>query len=255
MNADSIARGYRWLEYVAFGFELEHARFDFLSHAAEARRVLILGEGDGRFLARLLESNRHASIAVIEASPRMIDLARPRVPIWECSRVEFHRTDAVAGCLPEGPFRSCRYSFFPRRPGRSRCRSRDPQGDRGARPFRQLAGERISSSPGSLPPLTCALVAACDVLVLLGDHGAARFQAPAVSRSSETVRVHRSRLPRTQAWLDPVAGLEEDSVAIAISKQTARVLDLCAPGPRETPGCASPHKRLVSERARQTSFR
>lgn len=112
MNADRIARSYRWLEYVAFGRALEHARFDFLSHAAEARRVLILGEGDGRFLARLLGSNCHASIAVIETSPRMIDLARQRAPAAARSRVEFHQADAVAGCLPEGPFDLAVTHFF-----------------------------------------------------------------------------------------------------------------------------------------------
>jgi hypothetical protein len=49
MNADRIARSYRWLEYAAFGFELERARFDFLEHAAGARRVLVLGEAMGDF--------------------------------------------------------------------------------------------------------------------------------------------------------------------------------------------------------------
>ena len=63
MNADPIASSYRWLEYAAFGLALENARFDFLSHAAAARRVLILGEGDGRFLARLLRCNRQARVA------------------------------------------------------------------------------------------------------------------------------------------------------------------------------------------------
>jgi spermidine synthase len=55
MNADRIAVAATggWSTQL-FGLALEHARFDFLSHAAEARRVLILGEGDGRFLARLL---------------------------------------------------------------------------------------------------------------------------------------------------------------------------------------------------------
>ena len=41
---------------------------------------LILGEGDGRFLAQLLEYNRHATIAVVETSTQMIRLARQRVP-------------------------------------------------------------------------------------------------------------------------------------------------------------------------------
>jgi ubiquinone/menaquinone biosynthesis C-methylase UbiE len=112
MNADRIASSYRWLEYVAFGLALERARFDFLSHAGEARRVLILGEGDGRFLARLLSCNRHARIAVVESSARMIELALQRVPSGERYRVEFHQVDASAGVLPSGPFDLAVAHFF-----------------------------------------------------------------------------------------------------------------------------------------------
>jgi ubiquinone/menaquinone biosynthesis C-methylase UbiE len=112
MNADRIAGSYRCLEYAAFGLDLECARFDFLSHAAEARRALILGEGDGRFLARLLECNRQASVAVIESSARMIELARKRVPGCERSRVQFHHVDAVAHAMPDGPFDLAVSHFF-----------------------------------------------------------------------------------------------------------------------------------------------
>lgn len=112
MNADRIARGYRWLEYTAFGFALEDARFDFLSQAADAHRVLILGEGDGRFLARLLGCNRHAHVAVVESSGRMIQLARQGVPEGERSRVEFHQIDAVTDPLPVGPFDLAVSHFF-----------------------------------------------------------------------------------------------------------------------------------------------
>jgi SAM-dependent methyltransferase len=112
MNADRIAGSYRWLEYAAFGFALERARFDFLSRAAEARRVLILGEGDGRFLARLLRCNRHARVAVIESSARMMELARRRTPASEQARVKFHQIDAVTGALPEGPFDLAVSHFF-----------------------------------------------------------------------------------------------------------------------------------------------
>ncbi len=112
MNADRIASSYRWLEYAAFGLALEQARFDFLSHAAEARRVLILGEGDGRFLVRLLECNPHASVAVIESSARMIQLARQRVPPGERARVEFHHIDAAFQPLPAGPFDVIVTHFF-----------------------------------------------------------------------------------------------------------------------------------------------
>jgi ubiquinone/menaquinone biosynthesis C-methylase UbiE len=111
MNADRIASSYRWLEYAAFGPALDEARFDFLSHAARARRVLILGEGDGRFLERLLRCNRNASIAVVESSGRMIQLGRQRVTTGDRSRVEFHPIDAVTNPLPAGPF-DCVVSHF-----------------------------------------------------------------------------------------------------------------------------------------------
>lgn len=112
MNADGIAGIYRWLEYAAFGLTLERARFDFLSHAAGARRVLILGEGDGRFLARLLRCNLDASIAVVESSSRMIHLAGRRLPDAERRRVQFHQIDAVADPLPDGPFDLAVTHFF-----------------------------------------------------------------------------------------------------------------------------------------------
>jgi|HubBroStandDraft_6_1064221.scaffolds.fasta_scaffold153667_3 ubiquinone/menaquinone biosynthesis C-methylase UbiE len=112
MNADGIANSYCWLEYAAFGLALENARFDFLSHAGEARSVLILGEGDGRFLARLLEYNRQASVTVMETSARMIDLARRRLEDSDHPRVKFHQADAVTGVLPDGQFDLAVTHFF-----------------------------------------------------------------------------------------------------------------------------------------------
>jgi SAM-dependent methyltransferase len=112
MNADPIARAYRWLEYAAFGKTLEEARFDFLSYAAPARRVLILGEGDGRFLARLLETNPRANVTLIETSARMIELALRRVAPRDRARVQFLQVDAAVGPLPGGPFDLAVTHFF-----------------------------------------------------------------------------------------------------------------------------------------------
>jgi len=112
MNADRIAPSYRWIEYAAFGRALEQARFEFLAQASEARRVLILGEGDGRFLARLLELNRQASVEVVESSGRMIQLARSRLPPAERGRVEFRQMDALEQPLPAGPFDLVVSHFF-----------------------------------------------------------------------------------------------------------------------------------------------
>lgn len=77
MNCDRIARAYRWLEYAAFGRELERRRFRFLDQVADARRALILGGGDGRFLARFL-SQSHAFADCIDSSARMLQLSTER---------------------------------------------------------------------------------------------------------------------------------------------------------------------------------
>jgi len=57
MNCDGIARWYRALEYLVFGRALERRRFEYLNDMADARHVLILGDGDGRFTAEFVRRN------------------------------------------------------------------------------------------------------------------------------------------------------------------------------------------------------
>lgn len=81
MNCDPIARWYWWLEYIGFGGALERRRYAFLNDVADARHALVLGEGDGRFLVRLVPLMfRHpgATIDYVDVSGRMLDLARSR---------------------------------------------------------------------------------------------------------------------------------------------------------------------------------
>jgi len=81
MNCDRIAPYYRWLEYLGFGRELERRRFRYLDQVRDARRVLVLGDGDGRFLARLARELPRADVDSIEASRRMQELARARATV------------------------------------------------------------------------------------------------------------------------------------------------------------------------------
>jgi SAM-dependent methyltransferase len=95
LNCDPIARWYRWLEYLGFGRALERRRNAFLSDVANARRALVLGEGDGRFLARLAGAMfRHpeTTIDYVDLSPRMLELARSRAG----DRVDYVLGDALA---------------------------------------------------------------------------------------------------------------------------------------------------------------
>jgi SAM-dependent methyltransferase len=60
------------MEWVTFGPFLARTRFAFLNQLASSRRALILGDGDGRFTARLLRANPGIHIDAVDASPAML---------------------------------------------------------------------------------------------------------------------------------------------------------------------------------------
>lgn len=109
MNCDPIARWYRWLEYIGFGRELERRRLALLPEVATARRVLVLGEGDGRFLVRLVEQNQGASIDYLDLSDRMLELARRRTG---SDQVTYHQGDALTFPLAVGEYDLVVTNFF-----------------------------------------------------------------------------------------------------------------------------------------------
>jgi SAM-dependent methyltransferase len=98
MKIGRLAQWYRWIEYAAFGRTLERSRFEFLPKLSEARRVLVLGEGDGRTLARLLALAPQAHFHVTELSPEMILLASART--GNVDRITFDCGDALLANWP-----------------------------------------------------------------------------------------------------------------------------------------------------------
>ena len=108
MNFDAIARWYRWLEYSGFGGELQRRRCVFLSEVADARRVLVLGAGDGRFLVKLVKQNRGASIDYVDLSLEMLELARGRAG----DGVTYLHGDALKMGLPEAEYDLIVTNFF-----------------------------------------------------------------------------------------------------------------------------------------------
>ncbi|WP_051670213.1 class I SAM-dependent methyltransferase [Bryobacter aggregatus] len=95
MNANPIAVVYRFIEYLAFGTRLERCREKYLFVTTQARRILILGEGDGRFLQQLVAINPTGQIDVIESSEMMVQLAMGRLPVEAHSRVHFYQRDVL----------------------------------------------------------------------------------------------------------------------------------------------------------------
>jgi len=96
MNCDALAPYYETLEHLSFGRILERARFAFLRDVANTRRAILCGDGDGRFLARFVQTNERVEIDFVDLSARMIGLAEERVARLGPSfreRVTFHQMD------------------------------------------------------------------------------------------------------------------------------------------------------------------
>ena len=111
-NFDPIARPYRWLEYFSFGPILERCRFYRIPQLASAHRALVLGDGDGRFLARLLATNPTLHADVVDQSPAMLRLLQGRIDaIHACERVSIHQMDALA-FTPAGSYDLVVTHFF-----------------------------------------------------------------------------------------------------------------------------------------------
>lgn len=71
-NFDRLARVYRWMEWLTFGPVLGQCRCTFLETMQESRAALVIGDGDGRFTARLLQCNPHIHVEAIDASEPML---------------------------------------------------------------------------------------------------------------------------------------------------------------------------------------
>lgn len=88
-----LARLYKWMEFSTFGPFLSLTRNAFLEQFTQARRALVLGDGDGRFTANLLRVNSTVSVDAVDAGSAMLDsLLRRAHP--HADRVRVHLADA-----------------------------------------------------------------------------------------------------------------------------------------------------------------
>jgi ubiquinone/menaquinone biosynthesis C-methylase UbiE len=93
-NFNAIARPYRWLEYLTLGPILQQTRLHYLPALTQQKSALILGDGDGRFLAQLLIQNPHLQAEAIDTSTTMLHLLRQRCAP-HASRLQTHNLNAL----------------------------------------------------------------------------------------------------------------------------------------------------------------
>ena len=77
-NFDRIARLYRWMEYATLGPALTRCRNYHLARVAGCSQALILGDGDGRFTAKLLAASPSLEADAVDSSAAMLRLLRAR---------------------------------------------------------------------------------------------------------------------------------------------------------------------------------
>ena len=109
MNCDRIAPHYWWIELLGMGRTLERRRRWFLPELGNARRALVLGDGDGRFLRELLRRNSVVRADYVDLSRRMLELARQKTGD---ARVTYRLADARTLDLPRGEYDLIATHFF-----------------------------------------------------------------------------------------------------------------------------------------------
>ena len=90
MSYDALAPIYATLERLSFGRALQRARCAPLQSEAAPANVLVLGDGDGRFLEQAVKAWPSATFVMVDQSEAMLAMAKRRV---DTRRVRFLQAD------------------------------------------------------------------------------------------------------------------------------------------------------------------
>jgi len=78
MSFDHLAPHYRWMEHILAGDVLQKARLAHLAALDEAKHILLVGEGPGRFLGALRRRRPDVPVTVVDSSKAMLREAKKR---------------------------------------------------------------------------------------------------------------------------------------------------------------------------------
>lgn len=114
MSFDRLAPVYRPMEAVLAGDKLQRCRLTHLAKTQSARRALLLGEGHGRFIVPLLQSNSTVQVTCVDASAGMLEQTRQAMQRAGLSaeRVQLVHADALSWEPAEPGFDLISTHFF-----------------------------------------------------------------------------------------------------------------------------------------------
>lgn len=101
MNFDRLAAIYQAMEWISAGNKLQRCRVAFLDQIQPPRRILLAGEGHGRFLPTCARAFPEAHITVVDCSERMLAIARKR---FTDQNIEFVHADLLSWSQPPDGF-------------------------------------------------------------------------------------------------------------------------------------------------------
>ncbi len=90
MSFDRLAPFYRGMELFTAGGKLQRCRMAFLNDIPPPAKILLVGEGHGRFLPECVRCFPEAEIVILDISAKLLKIARSKV---DSDRVEFIHTD------------------------------------------------------------------------------------------------------------------------------------------------------------------
>ena len=105
---DLLAPHYRWMERILAGSQLQKCRIKYLPAIADAKRILLLGEGPGRFLCEVIGSCPAAEVTCLDSSAKMLAKARDATK----RGVTFVHADVLEYEFPSGRFEAVATHFF-----------------------------------------------------------------------------------------------------------------------------------------------
>ena len=109
MSFDTLAPFYWAMEFFTAGEKLQRCRTAFLAEIPVPGKILLAGEGHGRFLPECVRRFPEAEIVMVDISARMLEIARIKVPP---ERVEFVCADFLEWDGPRGEFDLIVTNFF-----------------------------------------------------------------------------------------------------------------------------------------------
>ena len=114
MGFDALAQHYRWIEWLCAAGQLQRCRAAQLDAIADPRRVLIYGEGNGRFLLAFCRRFPTAEVTCVDASEVMLRLAKERLHKAgvRSDRITFVCADALTWQPPKAQFDLIVTHFF-----------------------------------------------------------------------------------------------------------------------------------------------